>query len=67
MSQFTGSVTAGAGCTNAAMLGWAHKTFTPEEGGLYAIGTCPSVGITGEARTYTKCTRANVKRMLKTA
>ena len=43
-----GSIISGAGCTNAVMLAYTHFNFEPEEGGVYLIGTCPSVGITGE-------------------
>lgn len=51
-----GSIKAGAGCTNAVMLSYTAKRgeFTEdgvnefEDGGIYMIGSCPSVGIIGE-------------------
>mmetsp|Transcript_23487 Transcript_23487/g.67686 ORF Transcript_23487/g.67686 Transcript_23487/m.67686 type:complete len:726 (-) Transcript_23487:82-2259(-) len=45
--KYLGTLTSGSGCTNAVMLAAAHKAFDPADGALYAIGTCPSVGIVG--------------------
>lgn len=45
--KIIGTITSGSGCTNAVMLAASFKNFEPKEGALYAIGTCPSVGITG--------------------
>lgn len=42
-----GSIKAGAGCTNAVMLASTYYNFPGDEGGLYLIGQCPSVGIVG--------------------
>mmetsp|Transcript_11695 Transcript_11695/g.25649 ORF Transcript_11695/g.25649 Transcript_11695/m.25649 type:complete len:663 (+) Transcript_11695:369-2357(+) len=42
-----GSIKNGAGCTNAVMLAYTARNFEANEGGVYQIGTCPSVGITG--------------------
>ena len=42
-----GSIKAGAGCTNAIMLASTYYNFPGDEGGLYLIGQCPSVGIVG--------------------
>ena len=40
-----GSIKSGAGCTNAVMLAYTNGTF-PD--GIYLIGSCPTVGITGK-------------------
>mmetsp|Transcript_49185 Transcript_49185/g.74298 ORF Transcript_49185/g.74298 Transcript_49185/m.74298 type:complete len:623 (+) Transcript_49185:106-1974(+) len=45
--KYIGTVYSGSGCTNAVMLAATAKEFAPEEGGLFALGACPSVGITG--------------------
>jgi hypothetical protein len=45
--RMIGSIKAGAGCTNAVLLGSAHQHFA-DEGGVYQVGTCPSVGIVGK-------------------
>jgi hypothetical protein len=45
--KYIATVQTGYGCTNGVMLAAIHKEFNPSEGALYAIGTCPSVGITG--------------------
>uniref|UniRef100_A0A7S4WD41 FAD-binding PCMH-type domain-containing protein n=1 Tax=Ditylum brightwellii TaxID=49249 RepID=A0A7S4WD41_9STRA len=45
--KYIGTVYSGSGCTNAVMLAATAKEFAPEEGALFATGTCPSVGITG--------------------
>lgn len=44
-----GSITSGAGCTNAVMLAYTANVteFKGENGGIYLIGSCPSVGIVG--------------------
>ncbi|KAL7552285.1 hypothetical protein ACHAWF_015531 [Thalassiosira exigua] len=46
-----GSITVEAGCTNAVMLAATAQSdaFTGEKDGIYLIGSCPSVGITGFA------------------
>eukprot|EP00984_Skeletonema_dohrnii_P010711 scaffold4199_cov110-Skeletonema_dohrnii-CCMP3373.AAC.4 len=41
-----GSIKSGSGCTNAVMLAYTADAF-PE--GIYVIGSCPTVGITGYA------------------
>jgi len=41
-----GSIKSGSGCTNAVMLAYTADKFP--EAGLYNIGSCPSVGITGK-------------------
>eukprot|EP00984_Skeletonema_dohrnii_P023332 scaffold12427_cov78-Skeletonema_dohrnii-CCMP3373.AAC.2 len=41
-----GSIKSGSGCTNAVMLAYTAEAF-PE--GIYLIGSCPTVGITGYA------------------
>ena len=40
-----GSIKSGAGCTNAIMLAYTAETF-PD--GIFVIGSCPTVGITGK-------------------
>jgi len=42
-----GTIKSGSGCTNAVMLAYTAKHF-PDDG-IYLIGGCPSVGITGYA------------------
>ena len=46
--KILGSIKAGAGCTNAVMLAYTANQTEFEDGGIYLIGSCPSVGITGE-------------------
>jgi FAD/FMN-containing dehydrogenase len=45
--KYIATVQGGSGCTNAVMLAATHQEFTPSDGALYGIGTCPSVGIAG--------------------
>ena len=40
-----GSIKSGAGCTNAVMLAYTAEAFP---NGIFVIGSCPTVGITGE-------------------
>lgn len=48
--KWINSVTSGPGCTNAVMLAYngRNNTVANAEGGIYTIGSCPSVGIVGE-------------------
>lgn len=41
-----GTIKSGSGCTNAVMLAYTAKHF-PDDG-IYLVGSCPSVGITGK-------------------
>ena len=41
-----GTIKSGSGCTNAVMLAYTAKHF-PDDG-IYLVGGCPSVGITGK-------------------
>lgn len=41
-----GTIKSGSGCTNAVMLAYTAEQF-PDDG-IYLIGSCPSVGITGK-------------------
>ena len=47
--KLLGSIKSGSGCTNAGMLSYVatHPEFQGEKGGIFPIGSCPSVGITG--------------------
>ena len=49
--EVIGTITAGAGCTNAIMLAEAAQEFSSEKtgkrDGIMLTGSCPSVGITG--------------------
>lgn len=45
--RMVGTINAGAGCTNAVLLGSAHKHVS-DVGRVYQIGSCPSVGIIGK-------------------
>jgi FAD/FMN-containing dehydrogenase len=45
--KYIATVQGGSGCTNGVMVAATHKHFAPSEGALYAIGSCPSVGIAG--------------------
>ena len=44
-----GSIKSGAGCTNAVMLAHTAVAFPK---GIYLIGSCPSVGITGKVSIF---------------
>ncbi|KAL7537107.1 hypothetical protein ACHAWF_005663 [Thalassiosira exigua] len=46
-----GTIKAGAGCTNAVMLAYTATAdeFKDDKGGIFVIGSCPSVGIIGYA------------------